>query len=50
MKETYLGLLEKGWTLDSIDNMDIFYYLDILSYEANKRVIKQSNALDDAGL
>ena len=50
MKETYLGLLAKGWTLDAIDNMDIFYYLDILSYEANKRVIKQSNALDDAGL
>ena len=50
MKETYLGLLADGWTLDQIDSMDIFYYLDLLSYEANKKVIKQSNALDDAGL
>ena len=50
MKETYLGLIKDGWTLEDIDNMDIFYYLDLLSYEANKAVIKQSSALDDAGL
>ena len=50
MKETYLGLLGDGWTLDAIDDMDIYYYLDLLSYEANRAVIKQSNALDDAGL
>ena len=46
----YLGLLEKGWTLNDIDEMDICYYLELLSYKANKEVKKQSNALDDAGL
>lgn len=50
MKETYLSLLDKGWTLNDIDEMDLYYYLDLLSYEANKAVIKQSNALDEAGL
>lgn len=50
MKETYLGLLENGWTLEDIDNMDIYYHLDLLSYKANKEVGKQVTALDDAGL
>lgn len=46
----YLGLLKDGWTLNDIDEMDLYYYLDLLSYEANKAVRVQSNALDDAGL
>lgn len=46
----YLGLLDKGWTLNDVDEMDLYYYLDLLSYEANKEVRVQSNALDDAGL
>ena len=46
----YLGLMEDGWTLNDIDEMDIYYYLDLLSYEANKAAKTQSNALDDAGL
>lgn len=27
----YLALLDKGWTLNDIDSMDIIYYLKILS-------------------
>lgn len=27
----YLALLEKGWTLNEIDSMDIFYYLKLLT-------------------
>lgn len=46
----YLGLLKDGWTLNDIDNMDLYYYLELLSYKANKEVKAQSNALDDAGL
>ena len=46
----YLGLLEKGWTLNDIDNMDIYYHLELLSYKANKAVKKQVTAMDDAGL
>jgi hypothetical protein len=36
MKEVYLRLMEEGWTLTAIDEMDFFYYLDLLSYKANK--------------
>jgi len=46
----YLGLLENGWTLNDIDEMDLSYYIELLSYKANKEYTKQSNALDDAGL
>ena len=46
----YLGLLDKGWTLGQIDSMDLYYYLDLLSYKANKEVSQESNSLDDAGL
>lgn len=27
----YLALLDKGWTLNEIDSMDIFYYLRLLT-------------------
>jgi len=36
MKEVYLGLMEEGWALSDIDEMDFFYYLDIRIYKANK--------------
>lgn len=36
IKEIYLDLLEQGWTLKDIDDMDIFFYFDILVYKANK--------------
>ena len=42
--------MDKGWTLNDVDSMDLYYYLDLLSYQANKAVRAQSNALDDAGL
>lgn len=36
--------------MNDVDNMDLYYYLDLLSYQANKEVRTQSNALDEAGL
>jgi hypothetical protein len=36
IKEVYLSLMEDGWTLFDIDEMDFFYYLDLLVYKANK--------------
>ena len=36
MKETYWNLLDKDWTLNDIDEMDIYYYIDLLLYKANK--------------
>jgi hypothetical protein len=36
MKEIYLILLKQGWTLPAIDDMDFFYYLDLVAYHANK--------------
>lgn len=45
MKETYLGLLKDKWTMEEIDNMDIMYYLELLSYEANKGCRKNLEAV-----
>lgn len=50
LKELYLGLLKDGWTMNDVDNMDLLYYLDLLSYKANKEARQESNALDAAGL
>jgi len=45
MKEIYSQLLEQGWTLNDVDEMDIFYYFDILSYRANKEYRQNLNAV-----
>lgn len=39
MLETYISLIEQNWTLESIDEMDIIYYLEILAYKQNKNKI-----------
>ena len=50
MKETYLSLLDDKWTMNEIDEMDIYYYIELNSYRANKGIKTQVQALDDAGL
>jgi hypothetical protein len=45
MKEIYSQLLEQGWTLNDIDEMEIFYYFDILIYRANKEYRQNLNAV-----
>jgi len=42
--------MSNGWKLNDIDEMDFYYYLKLTSYEANKGVRIQTNALDNAGL
>ena len=37
IKETYLQLIDQGWALDDIDEMDFFYYMDLLIFKANKK-------------
>lgn len=32
----YLNLLESDWKMNDIDEMDIYWYLDIMAYKANK--------------
>lgn len=35
----YLALLDKGWTLNEIDSMDMMYYLKLLTKKlGNKKV------------
>jgi hypothetical protein len=46
MKEIYLSLLEQGWTLNDIDEMDFFWYLDIMIYRANKEEKKKYTSID----
>ncbi len=36
MKEIYLKLLEEGWSFSDIEEMDFFYYLDLLLYKNKK--------------
>lgn len=36
MKEVYLTLIEQGWTLNDIDEMDFFYYMDLLIFKSRK--------------
>lgn len=36
IKELYLSLVENGWTISQIDEMDILFYFKLLSYQKNK--------------
>lgn len=36
MKDIYLSLMEQGWTLRDIDEMDIMYYFELLAHKAKK--------------
>lgn len=42
-KHIYLDRLMAGESLESIDNMDFFCYLDLLAYKANKDENKEIN-------
>lgn len=42
--------MNAGTSLNDIDEMDIFYYISLLSYKANKEARTQTLALDEAGL
>jgi len=39
----YLALLDKGWTLNDIDSMDIIYYLKLL----NKKLGNEKVYIDE---
>ncbi|EPY2281811.1 hypothetical protein ACQX0N_09820 [Clostridium tepidum] len=41
MLNLYSDLIDKGWTMTDIDNMDIFYYFDILAYKIKIEKDKQ---------
>lgn len=36
INEFFISLLENGWKLNEIDEMDIWYYLDLLNYKQEK--------------
>lgn len=46
IKEFYLSLLEQGWTLNDIDEMDFFWYLDLMIYRINKEEKKKYTSID----
>jgi len=46
MKEVYLTLFEEGWNLNDIDEMDFFFYIDLLAYKARKEDKKQRTTID----
>ncbi|ERM91910.1 hypothetical protein O163_08115 [Caldanaerobacter subterraneus subsp. yonseiensis KB-1] len=46
IKEFYLSLLEQGWTMNDIDEMDFFWYLDLLIYKASQKEKKKYTTID----
>ncbi|EMQ1360372.1 hypothetical protein KLN18_18510 [Clostridioides difficile] len=40
-------LFEKNWSMVDIDNMDIFYYLDILAYMKKNKSDKNNASEND---
>lgn len=47
IKEIYLKLLEQNWTLNDIDEMDFFYYMDLLIYKENRKETEEMAYADD---
>lgn len=43
MKELYKKLMQNGWTLKEVDEMDIHFYLDL--YTENEVYIDEANVL-----
>ena len=43
-------MIKDKWKLNEIDEMDLAWYFDLVNYTEEKKCIKQSNALDEAGL
>jgi len=39
-----LALLKEGWKLNDIDEMDLWYYLDLMNYQAEKEYWKNVDA------
>lgn len=37
--QLYLALLDKGWTLNDIDSMDIMYYLKLLKIKMGEEQV-----------
>ena len=37
--QLYLSLLEQGWKLTDIDQMDVFYYLHLLKVKAKNQQV-----------
>ena len=41
MISIYDNLMQDGWTIPQIDEMDIFYYFDIIAYRYEKKFKKK---------
>ena len=46
VKEIYLGLLKQDISINLIDESDIFYYLDLLAYNAKQKESKDKVTID----
>lgn len=44
IKDIYSTLIfDKNWSMCDVDNMDIFYYLEVLSYKIESNKDKEEN-------
>lgn len=47
MLDIYSNLLEQNWTMTDIDNMDILYYFEVLTYRNSKGNEKEQDVYID---
>lgn len=46
IKELYIGLIEQGWTMTDVDEMDILFYFELLAHKQKNKNSKQTGYID----
>lgn len=50
IKSFYLSLMKQGYKLNEIDEMDIYYYWQLLTHEDEQRQTEQMKIADEMGI
>lgn len=50
VKSFYLSLMKQGYKLNEIDEMDIYYYWQLLNHENEQREMENTKLADEMGI
>lgn len=50
IKQFYLDHIQEGWKMEDIENIDMGWYTDLMSYQEELELRKEAEALDEIGL
>lgn len=50
IKSFYLSLMKQGYKLNEIDEMDIYYYWQLLNHKDKQRQVEQMKIADEMGI